>query len=59
MEQVVKRLDNINGTLEKMLAAMQKPKNKFIQILEVFTLIVTALGVLYFVDLIRRWILGG
>jgi len=59
MEKVVEKLDCINHTLEKMLAVMQKPKNRVIQILEVFTLGVTALGVLYFVDLIRRWIIGG
>jgi hypothetical protein len=59
MEKVVEKLNNINQTLEKMLSVMQKPKNKFIQMLEIFGLGVTALSVLYFVDLIRRWIIGG
>jgi len=59
MEKVVEKLDCINHTLEKMLTVMQRPKNKFIQVLEVFTLGVTALGVLYFIDLIRHWIIGG
>ena len=59
MEKVVEKLDNINHTLEKMLTVMQRPKNRVIQILEIFGLGVTALSVLYFVDLIRRWIIGG
>ena len=38
---------------------MEKPKNKIVQTLEIFGLGVGAIGILYFVDLIRRWILGG
>jgi len=59
MEQVVEKLDNINRTLERMLTVMQQPKNKFIRALEVVGLGVTALSVLYFIDIIRRWIIGG
>ena len=59
VEKIVEKLDNINWTLEKMLGVMQKPKNKFIQALEIVGLFTGALGIFFVVDLFKRWILGG
>jgi hypothetical protein len=59
MDKIAEKLDGINRTLEKMLAIMDKPKSKFVQVLEIFGLSVGALGILYVADLVRSWILGG
>jgi len=59
MEKVVEKLDNINHTLEKMLAVMQRPKNRFIQVLEMVVLFAGALGILSIVEVIRKWVIGG
>jgi hypothetical protein len=59
MEKVVEKLDCINQTLEKMLAVMQRPKNKFVQMLEMVVLFAGALGILSIVDVVRKWIIGG
>ena len=32
MEMVVEKLDDINHTLDKMLAVMQRPENRFIRL---------------------------
>jgi len=59
MEKVVEKLNCINQTLEKMLAVMQRPKNKFIQMLEVFVLFAGACGIISVIDVFRKWIIGG
>ena len=59
IEKLAEKLDNINKTLEKILGVMQKPENKFVQGLRIFGLVVSALGILYFIDMIRSWIIGG
>jgi len=45
--------------MERMLAAMQQPKNKFIRALEIFVLACGALGILSIIDIVRKWIIGG
>ena len=66
MDNTVEKLDNINRTLErhneimqKMLDMMPKPESKFNQVFDTVVLIVTVLGILNAVDIIRRWIIGG
>jgi len=66
MNDTVEKLDNINRTLErhneimqKMLDMMPKPESKFNQVFDTVVLIVTVLGILNAVDIIRRWIIGG
>jgi hypothetical protein len=59
MDKVVEKLDNINQTLEKMLASMQRPKSRFVWALEMLVLFCGALGIINIVDTIRKWIIGG
>jgi len=59
MEKVVEKLDCINHTLEKMLAVMQRPENKFIRVLETLVLFASAFGIISVVDIVRKWIIGG
>ena len=59
MEKVVEKLDNINHTLEKMLAVMQRPENKFVRALEIVGLSAGALSILGIADIVRHWIIGG
>ena len=57
--RVPQKLDKINQTLEKILGVMQKPKNKIIRVFETIALVASATGILYFIDVIRNWIIGG
>jgi len=59
MDGIVEKLDTINTTLEKMLAVMGKPENKFLRALEIIGLGVGILSVLSAIDIIRSWIVGG
>ena len=59
IEKLIEKLDNINQTLERILSVMQKPENKFVKGLRIFGLVVGALGILYFIDMVRNWIIGG
>jgi len=59
MEKIAEKLDKINLTLEKMLAVMDKPKSRVVQVLEIFGLGVSGLGVLHAAELVRKWIIGG
>jgi len=59
MEKVVERLDNINKTLECMLAVMKQPENKIMTVFKYVGAGVSALGVLSVIELIRQWIMGG
>ncbi|MCL2318522.1 MAG: hypothetical protein FWC45_00430 [Treponema sp.] len=58
MEQVSDKLDQINKTLEKMLAVMQKPENPFYRALTVAGVGVGVLGIIQVIDTIVKW-LGG
>ena len=57
-EKIAENLYNINQTLVKILGVLQKPENKIVRGLEIFGLVVSALSILYFVDMIRRWNMG-
>ena len=59
MEGIVEKLDKINKTLENIYGVLSKPESKVMSVLNVIGLGVGALGFLYIVDLIRRWIIGG
>ena len=51
-------LIHISETLDKVLDVLSKPPNKLARIFEMAATIVTILGVLGAVDLIRSWIGG-
>ena len=58
MKEIAEKLDNINKTLEGILQALNKPENKFMVILAGIGAVVSALGILGTIDLIRSWIIG-
>ena len=59
VDKILERLDNINRNLEKIISVIGEPKSKFDQILEKMALIVSIVGVLFIIELIMRWVLGG
>ncbi|MCL1931078.1 MAG: hypothetical protein FWF55_04625 [Treponema sp.] len=66
MGNIVEELDSINRTfarhieiMQKMLDIMPKPESRFNRVFDTVVLIVTVLGILNAVDIIRRWIIGG
>ncbi|GHV26937.1 hypothetical protein AGMMS4952_07830 [Spirochaetia bacterium] len=59
MEKVIEKLDDINRTLEGILAVMKKPESKFEKALEYGGAGVGILGILSIIDIIRRWLIGG
>jgi len=66
MENNTRELQNIRQTLEKqneivqgMLHIMQRPENKFTQVLQMLVLIIGVLGITNIIDIIRNWISGG
>jgi hypothetical protein len=59
MEKIVEKLDNINKTLEEILAVMQTPQSTINKVLEYGGAGVSILGILSIIDIIRNWIMGG
>jgi len=59
MEEIVKKLDNINNTLECMLCVMKQPESRVMTVLKYAGAVVGALGILTVIELIRQWIIGG
>jgi len=59
MEIVAEKLDNINQTLEKMLAVINKPENKVVKAFAFFGLFVGALSIVNIIDTVMRWFIGG
>ena len=59
MEKVAQKLDNINLTLEKILAVMNKPENKVVKAFAFFGLFVGALGIVNVIDTVINWFTGG
>ena len=55
MEKVVEKLDCINHTLEKMLAVMRRPDNRFMRVLLIAGAIVGALGIIQVIDTVLKW----
>ena len=52
-------LDKQNEIMQKMLHVIQKPENRFTQILQMLVLIIGVLGITNIIDIIRNWIMGG
>ena len=66
MDNIANELHGIKETIEKqnvvfqnMLNIMQKPENKFTQVLQMLVLIIGVLGIANVIDIIRNWIIGG
>jgi hypothetical protein len=59
MENIAEKLDNINKTLEGILAVLRTPENKVMSVFKYVGAGVSALGVLSIAEIIRQWIMGG
>lgn len=57
-EPIAERLEDINKTLEKMLAVIQKPENPFVKVLTVAGVGVGVLGIIQVIDTIVKWVGG-
>ena len=55
MDKVVKKLGQINHTLEKILRVMQKPENPFVKALTIAGVVAGILGVIQVIDIIIKW----
>ena len=58
MDEVAKKLNDINNTLERILGVMQKPDNPFVRTLTLAGIGVGILGIIQIIDTILKW-LGG
>ena len=58
MEQVVEELKRLNKSVDEILDILRKPGNKAGKILETAGAIVTVLGILSIIEILRNW-LGG
>jgi len=52
-------LQRISSTLDEMLAALKKPRNKFLGILEVAGAVVSVLAIIGIIETILNWFFGG
>jgi len=59
MEEITKKLDNINITLEKMLDVIKKPRSPFLLILEIAGMFVGIFGIITLLDTIFKWLKEG
>ena len=59
MDKIANKLDNINGTLEKMLKVMSRPKSPFQNVLETAGMLVGIFGIIASIDIIFRWFKEG
>jgi len=59
MAKIVDKLDNINTTLEKMLKAMEKPKNPFLKGIEIGGMFAGFFGIIHVIDTIMKWFKEG
>jgi hypothetical protein len=59
MEQVVEKLDDINKTLTGILQSLNKPENKVMAGFKLAGAVVSALGILGIIEIVRRWLTGG
>jgi len=59
MAKIADKLDNINGTLEKMLAVMNKPESLFNRVLTVGGMIASILGIVVVIDMVAKWFKEG
>jgi preprotein translocase subunit Sss1 len=58
MDNIPEKLENINQTLEKILAVMQRPENPFVKTLTVAGIGVGVLGIIHVIDTIIKWVGG-
>ena len=59
MDQISEKLDDINNTLKQMLAIMPRPAGKLQKILDTILLFVGIFGIIFIIDTVRNWIIGG
>jgi len=52
-------LSHIDKTLDKILAILSKPAKIGVRALEIAGAVVSVLGILSIIDIIRNWIFGG
>jgi len=55
MAKITDKLDNINGTLEKMLKAMNKPEHPVIKFLLVAGMVAGIFSIMSTIDIIIKW----
>ncbi|MCL2211931.1 MAG: hypothetical protein FWB95_08425 [Treponema sp.] len=59
MAKIEDKLHNINETLEKMLAVMNKPESLFDRVLTIGGMIASILGIVVVIDIIAKWFKEG
>ena len=57
--ELLKRLDKMNYSLEKISGTFEKPKNPVITIIEVAAAGATVFGIFHAIDVLIKWITGG
>ena len=57
-DKVSEKLDNINKTLEKILAVMDKPEKPLLKVLTLVGVIVGTLGIVHVIDTVANWFGG-
>ena len=50
---------HISETLDKILMLLSKPEKIVVRVLEIGAAVVSVLGILSIIDIIRNWIIGG
>ena len=56
MEKILKKLDNINCTLEKMVNVLDKPEHPFLKVLKIVMMIVSIFGIVSVINIIMTWL---
>jgi len=66
VDNIAKEIHGIKQSLDKqneivldMLKVIQKPENKFTQVLQTLVLIIGVLGIANVIEIIRNWLFGG
>jgi len=52
-------IKHISDTLDKILSVLLKPEKVGVKALEIAGAVVSVLGILSIIDIIRKWIIGG
>jgi len=58
-EKDSKTLENINETLEAILAEMKKPRHMLLRILDIAAAGISVLGIIAIIEQVIKWIRGG
>ena len=56
MEKVIEELEHLNKNVGEILSVLKKPKSKAGRILETVGAIVTIMGILSIIEIIRAWL---